>query len=540
MFENLWRAIKAVNKKVWVTAAFAAVIFAVGTTWIVVANASAAFRPVDWTDLETAEQRDTVSGNGGPAVAVGNWLYFVGNYVDTSTIKYRQNEHNNVTYGAIYRVYIDTANNGATGGLLYQDYTETGDPDNAHLLDTSKYQLVVPKVAGFDQAALWIFDRYLIYTSPNNMKDKYGQLQLGKIDFFRVDLDGRNHRKVYTTENEMVTTDNFTVASIGGEVFLLVKDGESLNRVNVTGKQPGKVSTISEKVQKVAFPIVTSYDKVRTLAKSYGGVMSHIYYTEEYDEDEQRNFTGNKIFQYNISRDEKVEARIDGHNFDVLALANGRLFYKVSELKEVGKKGIYSIDAPVFAADMAPFSTASLDNYELLPSTAGFFPEIFDANGSVHMPTVAYEESVPFWFVTVAANNMYIYQQDKSVSAFKIKEELPVIEKGVSKIIRISASTIYYLNDKGAFCAMSWGASGFEIREDLGTLTPETLPWVVTLRGAGDRYFYIKTLEDKEHDHDHDDDDDHEHESFTTAVLADISGGDVKNYLLGRIDEKYI
>jgi len=527
MFENLWRAIKAVNKKVWVTLAFVAVFFAIGTTWIIVANATAAFKPVSMAGL-SPEQRQNVSGNGGPAVMVGDWLYFVGNYVDTSTIKYRQNEHNNVTYGAIYRVWIDPVANAETGGLLYENGENvlTTPGYQPHLLDKSKFNLVVPKVTGFDQAALWIFDRHLIYTSPNNTKDKYGDLQLGKIDFFRVDLDGRNHRKIYTTVNEMVTTDDFTVACYGQDVYVLIKDGEMLRRISVT-KDPGQVKTVSDKVESVALPKVTEYrggaDGVINLSESYRGVMSYVYYTEELTEDQQRDFVGNTAIQYDVRGDKKIEARNDGYRFDILALSGGRLAYTVTSVSSGERLGLYSYSTNQIEDKKSPFEY--FDNYQLLEGWA------LDSSEVVHLPTVL-APSVDFRYVTLAGNSLYIYQEGG--------QEPKAMVSGVSKIIMITASTIHYLSSGGEFKAVNLN-NGEADPWLKSTVSPETAirPWVVS-RNTMTRYFYIKSMEEIHDDHDDHGEEGHEHGSMTIAVLVDLTGEKACEYILGRIGCEYI
>jgi len=530
MFETLWRWMKSVNKKVWVTAAFLAVIFLSGMTWIIVANALGAFKAAT---MLSEEERQTVSGNGGPAVMVGDWLYFVGGYVDSSKILYRQNEHNKVKEGAIYRVYIDPA----LGEPLYEDSEKKhSNPDyTTHLLseeklgtgekvDPRKFQLVVPKVAGFDQAALWVFDKYLIYTSPNNTKDKTGQLQLSKIDFFRVGLDGKDHRKIYTTSNEMVTTNDFTVASYDSEVYILIKDGDTLRRVGVT-KNPGKVETISEKVQSVALPIVTSYADVR---KSYEGIMNYVYYTEALSEEEQEiGLLGNRVFQYRVSNGTSNSARINDRTIELKALSNGRLLYTVStapgsQLSGSERLGLFGTTLPIPTANC--FDINFLNNYKLLDS------HNFQPSEVIYLPTVNTPNTV-FRFVTLAEGNMYIYEEDKL-------GELPKRIVDVSKIITITGDTVHYLNSGGEIKAIHF--IGGQV--NLGSAQPETLirPWVVTRKNV-QWYFHIKTLEQQQqHDHEHDDDCDHGSGSTTVAALYDLSNGKVREFLLGRLDCMYI
>jgi len=562
MFEAIWQWIKSINKKVWITAALVATVFTVGTTWIVVANYMAAFKPVSWVGLDQ-RQRQTVFGNGGPAVMVGNWLYFVDGYVDASSLRYRQNEHNKVKHGAIYRVYIDPA----VGAPWYEnsDKTHTQPEYTPHLLERARrelgdsgkgrpYQIVVPKVAGFESAALWVFDKHLVYTSPNNTKDKYGQMQLDKIDFFRVDLSGKNHRKIYTTSNEGVTLDNFTVASYGlGQVFLLIRDGDMLRRVAVAGKNAGKVTTVTRAVQTVALPVVTSYQRDYTynatdkkweyngdfdVVESYRGVMSHVYYTESFDEDEQKlGLRGNKVFQYDVKNNTKVEVPMNGHRVGFLALANGRLVYSV-RVDGGDSLGLFMTEQVISSATKDkpaitdPFDVAIrkdrtkfMDDFKVLQSSQ------YQLGEEVYLPTV-HTPWVVFRFVTLAEENMYIYERGN-------QEPVSIVE-GVSSIITITGSTVHYMTSGGDVRAVDLN-NGNAI-EGMGSFRPETdiRPWVIATRGQAVWHFQVRTFSTGDVSCDADDHTGHDHsgKSTTVAMLHDLFGG--RAFILGRIDCQFV
>jgi len=561
MFRLIGRGLRAISKKVWVTLAFLAVIFSVGAVWIGVSNAMAAFKPPSWSGLElTAEQRATVSGNGGPAVMVGNWLYFVGNYVETSSIQYRQNEHNRVTYGAIYRVYIDP-----TEGLMYEDGKKFDEYQSGrftpHLLDNSRFHLVVPKVAGFDQAALWVFDDVLIYTSPNNERDRRGDLQLGRIDFFRVDLDGRNHRRLYTTANDMITTDRFTVASYNGNVFILVHDGEMLRRISVTDR-PGRVVTVSRDVAGfVALPIVTSYREdfedeeddmpVRldtySLANSYGGIMRFVYFTEARDEDEQKIYgSGNRVVQYDVFNDNKIETRINDHNISLLGLSNGQLVYTVRNMNGTSL-GLFATQRYMTDTITDPFDIArkparpkqdkpdELETPKFLNDFRILAAERWNIQGDeVHLRTVHTPHETYFKYAVMRETTMHLYRSS-SESPFATLT-------GVSRIIMINENIIHFLDGEGNFAAASLNDGA---RITVGRLSQpleeNVRPWVLT-RYSAVWHFHIRSYnavcEDEEHNH--------EHETMTIAMLADIWQGtgsfniDRREFILGRLDCKFL
>ena len=567
MFKAIGRGFKAVSKKVWITLAFVAVIFSVGATWIGVANAMSAFRTAGWFGLDTPEQRATVSGNGGPAVMVGNWLYFVGNFVDidASPITYRQNEYNRITYGAIYRVYI----NPTEAAPLYQDPARPGDPNHMqHLLDEStlgtsnsrRFQLVVPKIAGFNQAALWVFDKHLIYTSPNNERDRRGQMQPGKIDFFRVDLDGSNHRRLYTTTSDSVTRDDFTVASFDGNVFILIHDGDFFRRINVT-KNPGRTVTVSEDVQTIALPIVTSYrtdtkdedNEMPTtdfdrysLANSYAGIMSHVFFTETRTPEDVKNYGGgNKIIQYDVLTNTKIETRIPEQNISLTALSNGRLIYTVQEVGSQNPLGLYSTRRAITDEWKVPFTINRTTAPEVTRLLQGHFYSEID---TLYFRT-EHTPQTEFRYATLQNGVIQLFIEGKESPDRQVRHERNSIPIPIARIISLDSNTVHFLDEEGQFGAaylnsgepVTWGTVGMgELRD--GVESPiRDLAWVVR-RNNVSFYFFLRTFHatcEGDDCDDHDDDDEHENNTMTFAMLADLSRGNSNEFILGRLDCKF-
>jgi len=558
MFAALWRGIKAISKKVWITAAFLAVFFIVVSTWIGVSNAMAAFRPPKWNGLDlTAQQRATVSGNGGPAVMVGNWLYFVGNYVETDRIRYRQNEHNNVTYGAIYRVYIPEG-----GEPLYEDASKVNEFPNLytqHLLDKTQYHLVVPKVAGFDKAALWIFDEHLIYTSPNNGRDRRGNLQTKRLDFFRVDLDGRNHRRLYTTSSDAVEIADFTVASLNSQVYILIKDGQLFRRISVT-ERPGQVTTVSRSVSSqhgIALPVVTSYrtdfDSWKgeemiglpgfpvfddySLANSYQGIMGYVYYTESLSEEESKlGLTGIKVFQYDVLNDKTVEVRVLDHTVHLHGLSNGRLLYTLQEIGADFAHGLFALNRIIDADWKVPFSGTPVGT-GITKLLAG---ERWDMRSdSVFWQTENAPHETHFRYALVRSGTMHLYSSDS-------QDHIAVVP-GVAPedVIRVCRQYVHYLDGTGNFAAVELH-NGAE--KTLGRVSRtqdasiEMRTWVV---GRGNMYwhFFIRDYAaecGEDHDHNHDS------EEVNIAMLADLWSARQRDFeqqfvfILGRLDCKFL
>jgi len=349
------------RKKVWISIAVAAVVIFTGVlSFVIIPRMQGRFRPVRTVPTTIT----SVSGNGGAAVMVGQYLYFTSGFISMHELEYRQNDYNRVRRpnggdGAIWRVRMDNGlpvydNSHLEAWEHFRNGTEQQFEywDNASDLRLcqdrekgSPLELIVPKVAGWEETALWVVNGTLIYTSPNNQRNRHGQLRRERTDFFRVDLDGRNHRRIYTTRNDNVPRADFTVV-YGGDgtsrihqnVYLMILDGEQLNRVDMRGR----VHTVAEDVTSVVLPIVTGYfestirdaqgnlllsDARASRANSFGGIMRYVFFTQNCDDElhahgaAQNNIVG----FFNISS-RKTRTIFHNHNSHaLLALGNGHL-----------------------------------------------------------------------------------------------------------------------------------------------------------------------------------------------------------------------
>ena len=86
---------------------------------------------------------DKVVGNGGVAVQKGDYVYFVDTVVDATALTKDDNTYNKVSEACIYRTKL-------VNGEL--------DLDEKGILKSK--ELVVPKVVGFANTGLYIFDNY--------------------------------------------------------------------------------------------------------------------------------------------------------------------------------------------------------------------------------------------------------------------------------------------------------------------------------------------------------------------------------------------
>lgn len=349
------------------------VILAVsGIIWAVVANIDPKFN----AGIDTVPAGNYVSGNGTASVLVDDYLYFVGDSITTKEIKYGDNEYfadGKMMDTGIYRVrmvdgqpvlnyeYDNNSTNDDGEKIVLQpgdegyntkvvavnDWDNVGDKGNG-------IEAVVPKIAGHDQSAMWVFGKHLIYVSPHNRYDNRGNLLSNYLDFFRVDLDGKNHTLVYTTESADLTTDNFTVwADATENVYVLVHEtaNNEIKKINVNDK---KVTVLDTKVADVVLPKATQYSNNtnETLDKVYGGVMSYVYYTKvRTDVNENDSNKGNLLYRCGIEASEpeliaQEGSAESGTTFKPLAvtpLQNGNAQFVFSVVKQAGSEPVSPI-----------------------------------------------------------------------------------------------------------------------------------------------------------------------------------------------------
>jgi len=532
-----------------------AVVFVGGLTAILINNAAGRFRGVDARHINHV----SVSGNGGAAVAVDNYVYFVGNFVETSSIRFRQNEHNNVRYGAIFRVRLDPV----TGlpeydneWIGYQEglgHWEDNEDLNIDVLE-QKYgqmfnsralniQMVVPKVAGHENTALWIYGNHLIYTSPNNQQNRRGVLQSDRLDFFRVNLSGRNHTRLFTANTPNLSRDNFTVAWAGGRAHLIVNDGNRLVHVDVSS---GRQTRIATDHQGVAMPVTTSHF---TAMKGSGGVMDFVYFTEPRSE-EQREMgqTGLIMSRFNLAtRTTEIIASENGVNYRPISLSGGHFLYEVMRPNVVGSV-LYVVSGNI---DPRPEDTGNGMSLEAR------FREMSvrvtnrlqqEERNRIYMPTVGTGNI--FNFFTVMNGQLRRYSLSSSADSFgnNFSTVGQPIALGVGSIITITSDRIYYATDEGRVgvidfdgnrdnraenSADTWNrvASGGAPVSHVGQIPTsfmQLLPGAPN--NAREVFFYMRTFTDLTAYGEGG-------ETITAPVMVDASG---RHWLLASLEERFV
>ncbi|MCL2570070.1 MAG: hypothetical protein FWE16_02585 [Firmicutes bacterium] len=427
------------KRKVITVVVLVAIIFVGGLLAVILNSNARAFRPVSNVPVE---HRHAVSGNGGTAVSIGNYVYFIGNFVERHTIEYRQNEHNRVTYGAIYRIRLD-----GTGRPTYDNQwlfdRDNRTPSSDPIFDQEFFgeewnvrpnnvELVVPKIAGHDNAAMWIFGNHLIYTSPNNQMNQFGQLQVNRIDFFRVNLDGSDHRRIFTTQSTNLTTSDFTVVWSAGNSWLLVNDGGRLVRVGVS-QNPGNVHTIAQDVTGVALPLVTSYFDGGD--KGFNVVMQFVYFTV--DRDEEDTTDGNIMKRFRITGNSpEIIGNQPNKIYQVVTASAGMFMFMVGDWTPGGMSypTVYVTDRDVMEGNSLRFLTQVTD--------------ILQPGEQIFLPTET--TNTAFSFVTLYNANLFVWTRNQNgadIFGNHFSANPTAITTGVLHILSVKDGFVYYTTD---------------------------------------------------------------------------------------------
>ncbi len=212
----------------------------------------------------------TVLSNGGSAVQYGNYVYFLNGTRGYEDTEGEANLFGQVVKGAVYRAELigekqsdgtflvkrDSVTNLTLKSSVKENYK--GDEENV-----VSVQAVAPKTvgtSGYGEGGIYILDDCMFYASPNNLKNKSGEVQYLKTDFFRMTLDGKTTQKIYTTENDSATAP-YTFIMNGNFVYLVVLDGTDLISVKIN-KNNGKIEDtikIAEEVTEAVLPTKPVY-----------------------------------------------------------------------------------------------------------------------------------------------------------------------------------------------------------------------------------------------------------------------------------------
>ena len=296
-----------------------------------------------------------VTGQGGSSVRYGNYVYFINGTRGYEDTEGKSNLFGEVVKGGVYRAELNGTKtekgngkyatfevNALSAGAKDLFVTEKATDYKGDETDVVKTELVVPKTvgtSGYGAGGIFIFDNAIYYATPNNLKDKQGNIQYTKTDFFRMSLDGTGTRKLYTTESE-TSSSPYTFMVKGGYVYLVVLDGTDLVSIK-TDMKSGKVEDtlrLAENVTSAVLPVKPVY---------YDGIDENTIYDFIYFEraaTEADYAQSGDVLEF-VRPDGKGEGAryifATGSALQLDCVKDGYLFYRISE--RLYKANLYSV-----------------------------------------------------------------------------------------------------------------------------------------------------------------------------------------------------
>lgn len=294
------------------------------------------YNKVEISGVQSTEY--TVEGNGSSAVQYGNYVYFLNGTRGYEDTEGTANVFGKVVKGAVYRAELLGENADGAFVVKRDTVTELGLKSHKDVdykrdeVDVIDVQTVVPKTVGtasYKEGGIFIYDDCIYYASPNNLKNKTGDVQYKKTDFFRMTLDGKNTKKIYTTTADSDSSP-YAFYSVGENVFLTVLDGTDLITVKIA-KKNGKVEDkvkLAENVTDAVMPVKPVYYK----GIDENTIYDFIYYKRSATDDD--TLPNGEVMEY-VRPDGETESYVfgaDGYDsYTLETVRDGYLFYRKAD-----------------------------------------------------------------------------------------------------------------------------------------------------------------------------------------------------------------
>lgn len=297
---------------------------------------------------ENPKTDDTVYGNGGMQVRKGDFVYFMNGFYGIDEIKDTSNKNGKVVRGGIYRVQLKD-------GALPVD-------EDGNIVDAIA---IISKITCYEFGGFYIYDDYIYYATPNDQKDKKGNLLKSYVDFFRCKIDGSDNQRIYTTDSEYSNV-QFNVVKYNKDAknastYLMVLDGAKLISYEFkNGSNKGK-TVLAEEVTGVAWNKISTY----TAGQDATEFEKNIYYT-------QATVDTNKICKVNIvSGETKTVIDDNTTSFTLKDCKGGKLYYE----KVVSGSTVFASNTlgASFEGGETVIYNNSYSNYTVVGSSEGEF-----------------------------------------------------------------------------------------------------------------------------------------------------------------------
>lgn len=328
---------------------------------------SQSFKKIDVNNPQTDFEYAVLS-NGGSAVQYGKYIYFINGTRGFDDENGTANKWGNVYKGGLYRAELlgkeatreyssyfgttnikvwDTEYSAETGLPFVSRFINDEeiidyeiDAEGEFLLDDDgnkipiykeeervTVELIAPKTigtSGYSQGGIFIYDEWVFYASPNNLKDRDGKVQSAKTDFYRTKLDGSRTDLIYTTKNDSADA-AYAFYKQNDKYYLVSKDGSEIVSVTMTAKKVNDPVVIAEDVTSVCFPTRDVYYKGITT----NGAEDFIYYNRSIRDDDSVR-TGEILEVMRPDGSERFTLYAGGTVPVMHGVNNGLFFYQVT------------------------------------------------------------------------------------------------------------------------------------------------------------------------------------------------------------------
>ena len=216
--------------------------------------------------IETPESSALVSSNGGIVVNKGDFIYFTNGYVAKDDVTKSMLKKGFKNAG----LYMAKENE---NGVF--SYKENGSVDSAKRLSS--------RLSGFEASDLHIFGDYLYFTTVNKEETKNGEIQTGKLEIYRIKLNGNNLTRVYRSSVEFLDSEGAQVVTFDyfnedDNVYILINENGKLKHIKCTNSSVGGVKSVDSDVLSLVVPENNDYN--------------NIFYTKT---DEDRKYVVNRL-----------------------------------------------------------------------------------------------------------------------------------------------------------------------------------------------------------------------------------------------------
>lgn len=329
----------------------------------------------------------TTYNNNSLVVSQGDYIYFVNGKISVDDIATKKdNKYGNVVKSAIYRAKKDG----------------------------SEPQVLVPQVAmdANNSNGISVLGNYLYFTSPSTATGKDGTLQKTNTDFYRVEISGKNLKKIATIQGN---TNQYKFTDKG--LFYV------LNNELVYVPYKGKKKVIAENVSNTYFPVTSTYTPDSSDASMA------VYFTQSPEENNGNPYNDLKC------------VNSDGEVKDIISGKEGDISYSIKSVESEadGSVAVYYEKTPYDNGRNIP---VGLFGIKVNKDFAKCADEKQFANKNATVRYISYDEGV------------YVFDDNKMF--------VPVIENGIAK----EGDVVYNLHTSDSASVSS--SDIFAIREENG------------------------------------------------------------------------